>query len=110
MTINERIWSTFLHSCVRYESGNRLTNTSLRERFGLPANKTTVVSQTISAATAAGLVKLDRALAVRVGSPNTCPSSPNPSASYDPNKRLGLKESPLSSKSELDRIPRRAHG
>jgi len=64
MTIDERVWSTFLHSCVRYESGNRLTNTSLRGRFGLPANKTTVVSQTISAAIEAGLLKLDP----RVGS------------------------------------------
>jgi ATP-dependent DNA helicase RecG len=59
MTIDERVWSTFLHCSIRYESSDRLTNTSLRERFGLDDGKTTLVSQTIAAAIDAGLIKLD---------------------------------------------------
>ena len=64
MTVDERIWSAFLHCCIRYESSDRLSNTSLRERFGLSAEKTTLVSQTIAAAVEAGVIKLDP----RVGS------------------------------------------
>lgn len=64
MTIEERIWATFLHCCVRYAAGDRLTNTTLRQRFGLSGAKTTLVSQTIAAAVEAGLIKLDP----RVGS------------------------------------------
>jgi len=64
MTVDERVWSAFLHCCIRYESSDRLTNTSLRERFGIGPDKTTLVSQTIAAAMEAGIIKLDP----RVGS------------------------------------------
>jgi ATP-dependent DNA helicase RecG len=64
MTTDERVWAAFLHCCIRYESSDRLTNTTLRERFGLGPDKVTVVSQTIAAAVEMGVVKLDP----RVGS------------------------------------------
>lgn len=64
MTIEERAWAAFLHSCVRYVAGDGLTNSSLRERFGLPQSKAAVVSQTIAAAIDRDLIKLDP----RVGS------------------------------------------
>jgi ATP-dependent DNA helicase RecG len=59
MTVEERVWSAFLHCCLRYAAGDRLTNTSLRERFGVGTNKTAVVSQTIAAAVAGGLIQPD---------------------------------------------------
>lgn len=59
MTIEERVWATFLHCSVRYAAGGRLTNTSLRERFGLTSSKTTLASQTIAATLDAKLIKLD---------------------------------------------------
>ncbi|WP_433931034.1 ATP-binding protein [Curtobacterium flaccumfaciens] len=64
MTQEERIWSAYLHCCVKYERSDRLTNASLRARHGLPTSKTPVVSQTITAAVEVGLIKLDP----RVGS------------------------------------------
>lgn len=59
MTQEERIWSAFLHCCVKYEKSDRLTNAILRTRHGLSTAKTTIVSQTIAAAVEAGLLKLD---------------------------------------------------
>lgn len=59
MTQEERIWSAFLHCCVKYEKSDRLTNASLRTRHGLTAAKTTIVSQAIAATVDQGLIKLD---------------------------------------------------
>lgn len=64
MTQEERIWSAFLHCCVRYQKSDRLTNSSLRARHGLPSSRSAVVSQTIAAAIEVGFIKLDP----RVGS------------------------------------------
>lgn len=59
MTMEERTWSTFLHCCVKYGRSERLTNGSLRERFGLPQSKIALVSQAISATVDSGLIILD---------------------------------------------------
>lgn len=59
MNLAERIWAAFLHASVRYASHDSLTNSSLRERFGLPDSKAAVVSQAIAAAVDADLLKLD---------------------------------------------------
>ncbi|WP_374206634.1 ATP-binding protein [Rathayibacter sp. VKM Ac-2928] len=59
MTIKDRVWSAFLHCCLRHQSGQRLTNASLRTRFGLPDNKATLVSHTIAAAVERRLILLD---------------------------------------------------
>lgn len=59
MALDERVWAAFLHCCVRYASSSRLTNTTLRERFGLGSDKTTAVSQTIAASIEVGLIKPD---------------------------------------------------
>ena len=59
MTPEERIWVAFLHCCLKHEQNTHLTNTSLRERFGLDPNRTTVISQVIAAAVEVGLIKLD---------------------------------------------------
>lgn len=59
MTQPERIWATFLHSCVRHVATEALTNSSLRTRFGLSPSKSTLVSNTITASVEQGLIKLD---------------------------------------------------
>lgn len=59
MAIEERVWAAFLHCCVKYQSSSRLTNTTLRQRFALSTSKVALVSQTISSAIEAGLIKAD---------------------------------------------------
>ncbi len=59
MTPEDRLWAAYLHCCLKHERNSRLTNASLRERLGLPATKSTVVSQMIAAAVESGLIALD---------------------------------------------------
>ncbi|MGC0369112.1 hypothetical protein RKD05_001364 [Microbacterium sp. SLBN-111] len=59
MNLDERVWAAFLHASVRYAGSDSLTNSSLRARFGLPDSRAAVVSQAISAAVEANLLKLD---------------------------------------------------
>jgi ATP-dependent DNA helicase RecG len=59
MTADERTWTAYMHCCLKYVGMGFMTNTSLRERFGLTAAKTPQTSQVISEAVKSGLVKLD---------------------------------------------------
>lgn len=59
MTMPERVWATFLHACVKHVASQALTNSSLRARFGLKAEKTTLASATITATMDQGLIRLD---------------------------------------------------
>lgn len=49
----------YFHACLRFVSGTHLTNTSLRERFGLGDGDHTVTSRLIREAVDAGLIKRD---------------------------------------------------
>lgn len=60
----DRIRATYQHCALRWVMNERMTNTSLRERFGLPESKSVTMSQVIGATIEAGLIKLDE----RVGS------------------------------------------
>ena len=59
MTADERIWSCYMHACVMHEKNKRMTNSSLRIRFGLdPTGANSVaISRLIKTACEAGLVK-----------------------------------------------------
>jgi hypothetical protein len=57
----DRIRACYQHSVLRLVTSNWMTNQSLRERFGLPASKSAIVSQVIAAAIEEKLVKLDEA-------------------------------------------------
>ena len=59
MNLDERVWAAFLHASVRHAASDSLTNSTLRQRFGLADNKAAVVSQAIAAAVESGLLKLD---------------------------------------------------
>lgn len=52
-----RIRACYIHACLRYVSGQQMTNTSLRERFGLEEEDYTAVSRFIRETVQAGLVK-----------------------------------------------------
>ncbi len=58
MDRNDRVRACYQHCCLRYVLHQKMTNQSLRERFKLPADKMVTVSQTISAALDAGIIKL----------------------------------------------------
>ena len=61
MGMKERVNAAYLHCCLQTAKGGFLTNSSLRERFGLSKAKTAVTSQVIAAAVDAGLIVLDPA-------------------------------------------------
>jgi len=61
MGMKERVNAAYLHCCLQAAKGEFLTNSSLRERFGLPKSKTAVTSQVIAAAVDADLIFLDPA-------------------------------------------------
>ena len=51
-----RIRAVYQHACLRYVQRDFLTNTSLRERFGIEANNRAWVSRLIKAATEMGVI------------------------------------------------------
>lgn len=57
MSKQEKILACYQHACLRYEDGGTINNQSVRERFKLPKNNTSVVSRIISETQTAGLIK-----------------------------------------------------
>ena len=55
----DRVRACYQHCCLVYVSNQRMSNQSLRVRFGLPESKAATVSLVISAAKEAGLIKTD---------------------------------------------------
>ncbi|MBE6313967.1 MAG: transcriptional regulator [Bacteroidales bacterium] len=45
--MEDKIWSTYLHTCIKFTEGDALTNSSLRERFGLPETSAGSISRLI---------------------------------------------------------------
>ncbi|HEX5051952.1 MAG TPA: ATP-binding protein [Planctomycetota bacterium] len=52
-----QVWACYLHACLRFVSGAQLTNSSLRERFGLGDGDHTVASRIIRDSVAAKRIK-----------------------------------------------------
>lgn len=57
MTKVERIRACYQHACLCYVSNKQMTNTSLRERFGVAPENYSMVSRVISDAVDAGVIK-----------------------------------------------------
>ena len=55
--MEDKLWSAYLHACVRFVEGEALTNSSLRERFGLKESSSGMVSRLIKEALAKKLLK-----------------------------------------------------
>ena len=63
MSRGDRIRACYQHCCLRYVSGEPMTNQSLRERFQLTDAQNVLASQVIATASAAGQIKLDPVVA-----------------------------------------------
>ncbi len=61
MDRDDRTRACYQHCALKWVMAERMTNQSLRERFGLPEAKSAVTSQIISITIDAGLIKLDEA-------------------------------------------------
>ena len=59
MDREDRIRACYQHCSLKWVMSERMTNQSLRERFGLPVSKTAIVSQIIAATTEAKRIKPD---------------------------------------------------
>jgi ATP-dependent DNA helicase RecG len=59
MSKTDRMRACYQHCCLMYVSNQRMSNQSLRERFGLPESKAATVSLVIGAAKEGGLIKAD---------------------------------------------------
>ena len=57
MTKEERIQACYQHTCLLYEDNMAVTNMTMRERFGLDAKGTTMISHIIADAIESGLIK-----------------------------------------------------
>lgn len=57
MTPQEKVQACYQHACLLYENGEELNNQSLRERFDLDKNKSSVASRIIAEAVSDGLLK-----------------------------------------------------
>ncbi len=62
MDRDDRVRACYQHCALKWVMGARMTNQSLRERFHQPESKTAIISQIISAAIEAKLVKPDEAV------------------------------------------------
>lgn len=59
MSKADRVRACYQHCCLMYVTNHRMSNQSLRERFGLQESKAATVSLVISATKEAGLIKAD---------------------------------------------------
>ena len=58
MDQHDRIRAVYLHACLRYVQREFMTNTSLRERFGIDAKNSATASRLIKEALGSGGVRL----------------------------------------------------
>lgn len=54
----DRIWTIYLSSCLKYIEGEYLTNTDLRQRFGVNTGNSAVVSRILKEALDSGKIKI----------------------------------------------------
>jgi predicted HTH transcriptional regulator len=65
ISADDRYWACYLHACIKHVQGEQLTNSSLRERFGLKESSSGSISRLIKDTVERGMIKpLD---------PNTAP-------------------------------------
>ena len=57
MSEYDRLWSCYMHACIMYVQSSAMTNTSLRERFGLQVSSSGSVSRLIKLAVERKLIK-----------------------------------------------------
>ena len=58
MNKQDRIWATYLHASLKYIQNEFMTNTSLRERFGIEVKNRSMVSKIINETLESGKIKI----------------------------------------------------
>ena len=54
---DDKIWTCYMHACIKYIQGEFLTNSSLRERFGLETKSSASISRLIKDANNSNFIK-----------------------------------------------------
>lgn len=57
ISAEDKLWACYLHACIRQVENEQLTNSSLRERFGLPKSSSGSISRLIKEAVNAKVIK-----------------------------------------------------
>lgn len=57
MSMEDKLWACYLHACIKHVQGEQLTNSSLRERFGLGNSAAATISRLIKEAVMTGIIK-----------------------------------------------------
>lgn len=57
LSTEEKLWSCYLHACIKYVQNENLTNSSLRECFALPESSSGSVSRLIKEAVNKQMIK-----------------------------------------------------
>ena len=57
MDREDRIRACYLHTCLRFVTNSSMSNSSLRERFGIPEYNASIVSRIIQQTTDEGLIR-----------------------------------------------------
>lgn len=57
ISTEDKLWACYLHACIKHIQGEQLTNSSLRERFGLEESASGTISRLIKKAVALDLIK-----------------------------------------------------
>ena len=57
LSMEEKLWSCYLHACIKHIQGEHLTNSSLRKRFALSESSSGSVSRLIKEAVNRSMIK-----------------------------------------------------
>lgn len=57
LSLEERLWSCYLHTCLKWVSGEQTSNSSLRKRFGLAQTSSGTISRLIKEAVSRKLIR-----------------------------------------------------
>ena len=56
-SMEDKLWACYMHACIKQVQGEQLTNSSLRNRFGLKESSSGSISRLIKEAVEVGLIK-----------------------------------------------------
>lgn len=57
ISMEDKLWACYLHACIKHVQGEQLTNSSLRNRFGLSSSSSASISRLIKTAVQQKLIK-----------------------------------------------------
>ena len=57
LSMEDKLWACYLHACVLHVQGEQLTNSSLRNRFGLNSSSAGSISRLIKEAVSIGIIR-----------------------------------------------------